>query len=113
MWPSIYLQMSSETLKCCKICGAFLTCNHKGECCPECSYFDEKDYLCLAPEQLKKAAKSKKVKSEVEETFEDDEVDPETFLFEDDEDEDLDEIDEEDEDDFDDDEDYSYDDDWD
>lgn len=106
--------MSSETLKCCRLCGAFLTCDHKGECCPECSYFDEKDYLCLAPEQMKKAVKSKKVKTETEEetSFDDDEVDPETFLFEDDEDDELDDFDDEDEDDeFDDD--FAFDDDWD
>ena len=102
--------MSAETLKCCRLCGAFLTCNHKGECCPECSYFDEKDYLCLAPDQLKKAAKSKKIKTEEEELDDIDDVDPETFLFEDD-DEDLDDLDD-DEDSYDDDG-YEYDNDWD
>ncbi len=101
--------MSSETLKCCNICGAFLTCNHKGECCPECSYFDEKDYLCLAPDQLKKAAKAKKTKLIEEEISNDDDVDPETFLFEDDDDEDLEESSEDSQD-----EDFSFDDsDWD
>lgn len=96
-------------LKCCKICGAFLTCNHKGECCPECQYFDETDNICLAPESLKKAAKKSKPVQVVEEPEDDD-----TFLFEDDEeeeDEDLfDDEDEEDED-FDDDFDFD-DDDW-
>lgn len=104
--------LSSEILKCCKICGAFLTCNHKGECCPECSYFDEKDYLCLAPEQMKKAANAKKQKTTEEEITDEDEVDPETFLFEDDdEDEDLDEDLDEDEEDFE--EDFGFEDDWD
>ncbi len=69
-------------LKCCRICGAFLTCDRKGECCPECQYFDESDMLCLAPDALKRQAKKKVV--EVEEEAGDDEVDPETFLFEDD-----------------------------
>lgn len=89
-------------LKCCKICGAFLTCDNKGECCPECQYFDEADNLCLAPENLKKTKKAKPVKKP-------DEVDPETFLFEDDEEEEEDaDIDEED--DFDDDDDEDFDD---
>lgn len=102
-------------LKCCKICGAFLTCDNKGECCPECQYFDEADNLCLAPEALKKAKKAKVTKTS-------EEVDPETFLFEDDEEEDeeeefvAEEEDEEDEEDFDfedEDEDFeSEDDDW-
>ncbi|MGY5876465.1 MAG: hypothetical protein RTU30_12025 [Candidatus Thorarchaeota archaeon] len=77
---------TDQILKCCKICGAFSTCDHKGECCPECSYFDEKDYLCLAPEQMKKEAKAKK-KPVIEELDEGDDVDPETFLFEDDDEE--------------------------
>ena len=94
-------------LKCCKICGAFLTCDHKGECCPECQYFDETDNLCLAPESLKKAAKkSKPVESlTVEE-------DDETFLFEDDDEEDEDDLLLDDEDDEDYDDDFDFDDDW-
>jgi len=67
-------------LKCCKLCGAFLTCDHKSECCPECEYFDPQDILCMAPEALKKA-KNKEVAVN---RFDDDEVDPQTFLFEDD-----------------------------
>ncbi len=69
-------------LKCCKLCGAFLTCDHKGECCAECEYFDPQDILCMAPEALKKA-KNKEVAVN---RFDDDEVDPQTFLFEDDDD---------------------------
>ncbi|MCK5240506.1 MAG: hypothetical protein KAR33_13195 [Candidatus Thorarchaeota archaeon] len=83
-------------LKCCRICGAFLTCDRKGECCPECQYFDESDMLCLAPDALKKQAKKAKVVV-VEEDVEDDDVDPETFLFEDD-DEDEDDTDKSDDD---------------
>ena len=71
-------------LKCCKLWGAFSTCETKTECCPECQYFDEIDSICLAPEALKKS----KAKAKVIERVED--VDPETFLFEDD-DEDEDE----------------------
>ncbi len=82
-------------LKCCKICGAFLTCTRKGECCPECQYFDESDMLCLAPDALKKKIKKAKppVEEEVLTIVEEDDVDPETFLFEDDdEDDDEDDI---------------------
>jgi hypothetical protein len=99
-------------LKCCKLCGAFLTCDNKGECCPECQYFDEADNLCLAPEKLKRTKKAKPVKKP-------EEVDPETFLFDDDDDEeDEDEgedadIEEEEEDFDDDDEDFDDDDDFD
>ena len=85
-------------LKCCKLCGAFLTCDNKGECCPECQYFDEADNLCLAPEKLKKIKKAKPVKKP-------DEVDPETFLFEDDEEEEEEDADIDEGDDFDDDDD--------
>ena len=73
-------------LKCCKLCGAFTTCETKTECCPECQYFDEIDSICLAPEALKKS-KAKAVVRDVERA---EDVDPETFLFEDD-DEDEDE----------------------
>ena len=66
-------------LKCCKRCGAFKTCDHKGECCVECEYFDPVDIICMAPPEVK----TKKV----EEVVEDDEIDPATFLFEDDDDE--------------------------
>jgi hypothetical protein len=97
-------------LKCCKLCGAFLTCENKGECCPECQYFDEADNLCLAPEKLKRTKKAKPVKKS-------EEVDPETFLFDDEEEEEEDEeedADIEEEDDFDDDdEDFDDDDDFD
>jgi len=85
-------------LKCCKICGAFLTCERKGECCPECQYFDESDMLCLAPDALKKKAKKAKPVSEEVNSSEEDDVDPETFLFEDDDDEEDDEVEEEEED---------------
>jgi hypothetical protein len=100
-------------LKCCKLCGAFLTCETKGECCPECQYFDEVDNLCLAPEALKKSKKAK----ESETGPEPEEVDPETFLFEDDEEEEEEEEDissdnDDDDDDFDDD-DFGMDEDWD
>jgi hypothetical protein len=71
-------------LKCCKICGAFYTCTNKGECCPECEHFDPLDNLCMAGHLKKKAAKTRARKEE--------DVDPETFLFEDDDD-DLDESD--------------------
>ena len=73
--------LSSE-LKCCKKCGAYVTCTTKGECCPECEYFDPIDNLCMAIPERKKA---KKV-----ELSEPEEIDPDTFLFEDDdEDEDT------------------------
>ena len=66
-------------LKCCKRCGAFLTCEHKGECCVECDYFDPLDVLCMAGPEKK--AKPQKEEIEVE-------VDPETYLFEEDDEED-------------------------
>jgi len=67
-------------LKCCKRCGAFTTCDHKGECCVECEFFDPVDMLCMAgPEK-------KTTKTEREEV-EDNEIDPATFLFEDDDEE--------------------------
>ncbi|MHA2027656.1 MAG: hypothetical protein ACW98U_17310 [Candidatus Thorarchaeota archaeon] len=67
-------------LKCCKRCGAFTTCTTKGECCPECEYFDPIDNLCMAiPER-------EKVKQVISE--EPKEIDPDTYLFEDDDDED-------------------------
>lgn len=73
-------------LKCCKRCGAFTTCTTKGECCPECEWFDPIDNLCMAiPE--KKQTKPLKRATEGQDDFD---VDPDTFLFEDDdEDEDL------------------------
>ncbi|MFX0046283.1 MAG: hypothetical protein ACFE8Z_10590, partial [Candidatus Hermodarchaeota archaeon] len=66
------------------ICGAFYTCTNKGECCPECEHFDPLDNLCMAG-HLKK--KTPKTRTRIEE-----DVDPETFLFDDD-DEDLDDSD--------------------
>lgn len=66
-------------LKCCQKCGAFTTCTHKGECCPECDYFDPIDQICMLV-QVKK--RTKRVEAE-----ESPEIDPETFLFEDDEEE--------------------------
>ena len=65
-------------LKCCKRCGAFLTCDHKGECCVECEHLDPVDMVCMAGPEKK--AKPKKEEVQVE-------VDPETFLFEEDEEE--------------------------
>lgn len=100
-------------LKCCKRCGAFLTCDHKGECCVECEYFDPIDMICIAGPE-------KKAKPTKEETSK--EVDPDTFLFEDDEeDEDLSDLppergkeeEEEEEEDFDDDDDEDFDEDFD
>ncbi|MFX0107611.1 MAG: hypothetical protein ACFE7R_04950 [Candidatus Hodarchaeota archaeon] len=93
-------------LKCCKLCGAFVTCDHKGECCPECEYFDPMDLLCMASHLKKKAKKTPVNRSEEED---------DTFLFEDDEEDEIDddmlppERDVDDEDEF---EDFS-DDDWD
>ncbi len=97
-------------MKCCKRCGAYLTCDHKGECCVECEYYDPVDNICLAgPEK-----KTKKV----EKVEEEEDIDPATFLWDDDEeDEDLDDLpperdaDDED-DDFSFDDDISNDDDW-
>jgi len=71
-------------LKCCKKCGAFTTCTTKGECCPECEWFDPIDNICMAIPDRKK---SKSLKSDDEELTTT-EVDPETFLFEDDDEED-------------------------
>ena len=69
-------------LKCCKRCGAFTTCTTKGECCPECESFDPVDNLCMAiPE--KKQVKQERIE-------ESEEVDPDTFLFEDDDEDDED-----------------------
>ncbi len=70
-------------LKCCKLCGAFKTCNHKGECCIECRYFDPVDMMCLAPLKKKKQAEEREKE---EDTFNSDVIDPQTFLFEDDDD---------------------------
>jgi len=48
----------------------------------ECPYFDEEDYVCLAPEVEKRRIRTtKNIEAEPVE------VDPETFLFEDDEEE--------------------------
>ncbi|MFW9769730.1 MAG: hypothetical protein ACFFF9_15425 [Candidatus Thorarchaeota archaeon] len=93
-------------LKCCKRCGAFLTCTTKGECCPECEYFDPVDNICMA---IPKRKKSK------QDSFDDepDEIDPDTYLFEDDdEDEDLSDLPPEREEEEDDDFDFDDDDDW-
>ena len=68
-------------LKCCKRCGAFTTCTTKGECCPECEWFDPIDNLCMAIPETKKA-KSPKLDDKV--VVESEDVDPDTFLFEDD-----------------------------
>jgi hypothetical protein len=75
-------------LKCCKRCGAFTTCTTKGECCPECEWFDPIDNLCMAiPE---KTTEELPKSDEIEPAESDAEVDPVTFLWEDDdEDEDL------------------------
>lgn len=98
-------------LKCCKICGAFYTCDHKGECCPECEHYDPLDNLCMAG-HLKKKIKRTDELDELEE-----EVDPDTFLFEDDDEDELeDDSDlppERDLDDDDDDDEFLDDDDWD
>ncbi len=69
-------------LKCCKLCGAFSTCTNKGECCPECEYFDAVDAVCMA---IKSPSKASKKPITIEENADD--VDPETFLFEDDDEE--------------------------
>ncbi len=72
-------------LKCCKRCGAFYTCTHKGECCPECQWYDPSDNVCLALPEKKRLKRRESVEEGSPE------LDPETFLFEDDdEDEDLD-----------------------
>jgi hypothetical protein len=68
-------------LKCCELCGAFYTCKDKKECCPECENFDPVESSCLAIFEKKKAA-SRRVQARIE----DEDVDPDTFLFEDDED---------------------------
>ena len=73
-------------LKCCKRCGAFTTCTTKGECCPECEWFDPIDNLCMAI-PLKTKPKTPKIEDTGEEA-ETVEVDPDTFLFEDDDEED-------------------------
>ncbi|MHA1963110.1 MAG: hypothetical protein ACXACG_04055 [Candidatus Thorarchaeota archaeon] len=70
-------------LKCCKRCGAFTTCTTKGECCPECEWFDPIDNLCMAIPEKKKAKSLKR-----DDAKENDDVDPDTFLFEDDDEED-------------------------
>ena len=70
-------------LKCCKRCGAFLTCDHKGECCVECEHFDPIDILCMAGPEVKSAATSS---DSID--MDDDEIDPDTFLFDDDDDDD-------------------------
>ncbi len=67
-------------LKCCKRCGAFATCDHKGACCIECEHFDPVDMLCMAGPEKKAPT--------IERTEQDNEIDPATFLFEDDDDED-------------------------
>ncbi len=74
-------------LKCCKLCGAFHTCDHKGECCPECEHYDPLDNLCMASHLKKKAKRNAKSEER------DEEVDPDTFLFDDDDDDEDDESD--------------------
>ncbi len=66
-------------LKCCKLCGSFPTCENKGECCPECQYFDVTDSICLAPDPLKRSIKKPKPIEHI------DDDDDDTFLFDDDE----------------------------
>ena len=99
-------------LKCCKKCGAYLTCTTKGECCPECEWFDPIDNICMA---LPNRKKPKTAKPEEEDELATDDVDPETFLFEDDdEDDDLSDLPPErdaDEEDEDEDDDFAFDDD--
>ena len=68
-------------LKCCKRCGAFTTCDHKGECCVECEYFDPIAIICMAPPEVKAATTIDRIE------VDDEEVDPATFLFEDDDEE--------------------------
>lgn len=70
-------------LKCCKLCASFKTCDRKNDCCPECKYFDVVDVVCLAPEVLKKKKKTEPTIVSEDDEFSSD-VDPETFLFEDD-----------------------------
>lgn len=67
-------------LKCCKLCGAFYTCDHKGECCPECEHYDPLDNLCMAGHLKKKDKRNEKSEER------DEEIDPDTFLFDDDDD---------------------------
>ena len=74
-------------LKCCKRCGAFTTCTTKGECCPECEWFDPIDNLCMAIPLKKEKAKSLK-RDDADGETEAAEVDPDTFLFEDDDEDD-------------------------
>ncbi len=75
-------------LKCCKRCGAFTTCTTKGECCPECEWFDPIDNLCMAVPDKESTRPEKREGNEPQQG--EIEVDPDTFLFEDDdEDEDL------------------------
>ena len=93
-------------LKCCKRCGAFYTCTHKGECCPECQWYDPSDNICLAVPEKKKT--NRRESTEEEEA----ELDPETFLFEDDDEDEDDDLDLSDDDDLDDDFDIDPDDDW-
>lgn len=69
-------------LKCCKRCGAFLTCDHKGECCVECEHFDPVDVICMA------GPESKPKKVEEIDIEDDEEIDEATFLFEDDDEDD-------------------------
>lgn len=69
-------------LKCCNLCGAFYTCKNKGECCPECEYFDSIDSVCMAVKG------SKKVQVKPVSNEQNGDVDPETFLFDDDEEDD-------------------------
>ena len=72
-------------LKCCKRCGAFTTCTTKGECCPECEWFDPIDNVCMAVPEKKKTKSLKR--NEGDEDTDSVEVDPDTFLFEDDDEE--------------------------
>lgn len=68
----------TQELKCCRKCGAYYTCAHKGECCPECEFLDPDDDVCLAVQKPRKAKKERPVEEEPDE---------ETFLFEDEEEE--------------------------
>ena len=95
--------MSNE-LKCCELCEAYSTCEHKGECCPECSYFDAEEHLCMATHKPK-PSEAKRART-VSYDEEDADIDEATFLFEDDEDEEDFEPDE-------DEENLDYDEDWD
>lgn len=85
------MSQNSSELKCCKRCDAYSLCDHRGECCPECAYYDAEDNLCMAVQKPRVRRERREIREE---------PDPDTFLFEEEEEEFEDFTDEDEEEDY-------------